>query len=204
MGALEITLIGYLQSSTGVRTGEHLLLQGQEDLRLVVSMPAVGKPPPSLVSDGLPRPSSPPATASSLQRQPFGSRRPRKVELRGLSPFSQKAGIPPACLNVWVSEKPVVRTWWRTGIRAQAVAKFRCVWKGMWGASWSKPRLRPSHLSPPSCPQISPSRNNTSNVAGRSLTAHGHHAASQAPASPSPPRTQRRLECQVTVLSFQN
>lgn len=36
---------------------------------------------------------------SILLRQPFGSQRPRKVELRGLSPFFQIAGIPPACLN---------------------------------------------------------------------------------------------------------
>lgn len=112
---------------------------------------------------------------SILLRQPFGSQKPRKVELRGLSPFSQIAGIPPACLNIWVSEKPLVRTWWRTQSGAQAVAKFRCAWKGKWGAPWTKLHLRPSY---PSCPQISPSQNNTSNVPGRLPTAPSCHAAS--------------------------
>lgn len=60
LGLLKFTLIGCLQSSTEVRTGEQLLLQGQEDLRLVVSMAAIGKLLSSLVADGMPYPSSAP------------------------------------------------------------------------------------------------------------------------------------------------
>lgn len=140
---------------------------------------------------------------SILIRQPFGSQRPRKVELRGLSPVSQIAGIPPACLNIRISEKPVVRTWWRTESGAQAVAKFRCVERKVGSildqASPQAQPPEPTLLAPRSPPPET--------IPLISQGGHRLHTATTQPArlpQPPLPRTQRRLECQVMVLSFQN
>lgn len=85
-GLLKFTLIGCLQSSTEVRTGEHLLLQGQEDPRFGGSTVAIEKLLSSLVAGGMSRPSPHQATGEHPDKAALRLSEAKKGGTQG--PFS--------------------------------------------------------------------------------------------------------------------
>lgn len=143
------------------------------------------------------------AMGSILLRQPFASQRPRKVELRGLSPFSQIAGIPPACLNCksgsqrspWSrpgGQKVGHRLWQSVGVCGKEGREHPG--SSLTSGPLPEPALPPDLLPPKTIPLMSQG-------------GHRLHTATMQPArlpNPPLPRTQRRRQCQVMVLLFRN